>query len=276
MRSIKFILLLTLIAGGAWWLWLSDSSIKEVVSQYIENGEILTLEAKYTPEQIMEINRRELLTDTKTYKDSALKYYPYLLMEVKYVQPDKKTREGVILWGMVDGEMVLSTDNWERTHGLEDAILASATSNDFKIINALARNKGYMTREELHKDLKLEADIVDPWLDSARQKHLIVQKGNDLQLHFEDPKIPSLPQTKFKQYVVSKPYNFDQRVSKKYSKTQIERISRAIFGQDFTIRSTKEVYLPVYHIEVQNGDGSVMDSAWNAITGVRITSSYQG
>lgn len=274
MRKLKILLGLAVLGGGTY-LWYNDSPIKDAFSQYIENGEILTLEAKYSPEQLIENNRRLLLGDNqRTLKDSSLKYTPYLLMDVKYIQADKKTREGVVLWGMVDGEMVLNSDTWERSHGFEDAINAGATQQDFKIINILAKSKGYMSKDDIRRDLQLDSDVIDPWLDSARQKHLIVQKGNDIQLHFEDPRIPSIPQTKFKQWIVSKPYNYGQRVGKKYSRSQIEKISKAAFGQDFTIRNAKEVYLPVYSIEVANPDGSVMTSFWNALTGERINPSY--
>lgn len=274
MRKLKLLLGLAVLGGGAY-LWYNDSPIKDAFSQYAENGEILTFEAKYSPEQLIENNRRLLLGDNqRTLKDSSLKYTPYLLMDVKYIQADKKTREGVVLWGMVDGEMVVNSDTWERSHGFEDAINAGATQQDFKIINILARSKGYLSKDEIRRELQLDSDVIDPWLDSARQKHLIVQKGNDIQLHFEDPRIPSIPQTKFKQWIVSRPYNYGQRVGKKYSRSQIEKISRAAFGQDFTIRSAKEVYLPIYSIEVANPDGSVMTSFWNALTGERINPSY--
>lgn len=270
MRLIKFSLLAAAFFGGILW-YFQDNSLKDMISSYVENKEILTLEAKYTPEQIMETNRKELIADNlRSYRDPVLKYYPYLLLDVKYLQSDKKSKEGVVLWGLVDGEMVLNTETFEKTHGFEDAINAGATSADFKIMNALAKNKGSLSYDELQRELKLDSDILDPWIDSVRKKHLIVQKGNQLQLHFEGPKILVNPQTEFKQWVVSKPYNYDQRIAKKYSNAQIERITKAAFGADFTIRSIKEVFLPVYQLEVQNPDGSIMKSFRNALTGDRI------
>ncbi len=271
MRLIKISLVLGLLGAAVFWVANPNNPFKEMVSQYIENGEILTLEARYTPEQLMEMNRKELLADNqRSYKEPSLKYYPYLLLDVKYLHTDKKSREGVVLWGLVDGEMVLNTDNFEKTHGFEDAINANATSSDFKIMNAIAKSNGQLYYDELQKELKLDSDILDPWIESVRKKHLIVQKGNQLQLHFEDPKILVAPKTQFKQWVVSKPYNYDQRISKKYSNSQIEKIAKAAFGTDFTIRNMREVYLPVYQLEVQNPDGSTMASFFNALTGERI------
>ena len=90
------------------------------------------------PEQIVDAHRKELLGGgKKSLQNTTLKYYPYLLLDVKY--PDSsKTREGVLLWGLTDGEMVLNTDTWESTHGFRDCLECQAGRNDFKMLQALA------------------------------------------------------------------------------------------------------------------------------------------
>lgn len=275
MRLIKSFMFIGLLGTALWWYSNPDNSLKEMFSQYVENGELLTLEAKYTTTQVMDDNRYDLLAgNQRTFKEPTLKYYPYLLMDVKYIQADKKSKEGVVLWGLIDGEMVLNTDSFDKTHGFEDSINANATATDFKILNLLAKNRGSLSYDELQKELKLDSDVIDPWIDSVRKKYLVVQKGNQLQLHFEDPKILVTPQTIFRQNIVSKPYSYEQRVSKKYSSSQVEKIAKAAFGVDFTIRSMKEIYLPVYHLEVQNPDGSVMGTFWNALNGKRISAAH--
>jgi len=42
------------------------------------------------------------------------------------------------------------------------------------------------------------------------------------------------------------------------------------FGEDFAIRRTREVYLPVYEIGVQHTDGSILTTYWNGLTGKQI------
>lgn len=275
MRLIPSVLLAAAVVASGWYVFEYNPNIRDVFTQYIENGEIITLEARYTPEQIMDIHRGELISDeTHAYQTPELKFHPYLLMEVKYTHPDKKTKEGVILWSMVDGEMVLDTQTWEKTHGFEDAILAGASRDDFKILNALAKNKGKMSVEQLQKELHVEGDTLTPWLDSARNKHLIVHKAGEIQLHFQNPKILVSPQTKINQWLVTKPYSHAQRIAKKYSPNQIQSTAKASFGQDFMVRSVTEVFLPVYSIEVLNPDGSVLTSFWNALNGQRITPKY--
>ena len=275
MKIISMFVFLIAIAAGGWWFWNHNSTFRNFLAEYVDNGEFLTLEARYTPQQIMQNRSKELLPDDKhSYDEPQLKFHPYVLMEVKYMTQDKKTREGVILWSLVDGEMVISADSWDKTHGFEDAIRANATRNEFKVLNALAKNAGSLSLDQLSKELRLELEIFEPWLESARQKHLITQRGDTIQLHMQDPNILVMPQTKINQWLVTKPYNHAQRVKAKYDQSQIERVAQAAFGYDFTIKHAIEVFLPIYSIEVLNPDGSVLTSHWNALNGQRIQPKY--
>lgn len=270
MRRNLTIIFFIVVGLGFLWLW-NDPQVQDKLKEYVENGEIRTLEARYTADQIMAQHRSELLGNSnRTFQESNVKFYPYLLLEAKYLGPDKKTAEGMVLWSLVDGEMVLDTDTWEKTHGFEDAIQANATSNDFKVMNALAKHQGTLTRDKLQTELNIELDSLDTWLDSARSKHLITQKGNVISLHFENPKILVSPKTDIKHWIVTKTYEHQQRVSNRYTKAQIEKVAKAAFGTDFSVRNSSEVFLPVYSIVVLNPDGSILTSYWNALNGQRI------
>jgi len=274
MRSLNLIICSLLAIAGAWWLFENEHT-RNLIAQYIENGEFTTLEARYSAEQIMEQRRNELIGNTsRTYYSTELKFHPYILMDVKYALPDRKTREGVILWSLVDGEMVLNTDTWEKTHGFEDTINGDANPEDFKILNALAKNNGKLSRDQLQKILNMDHDTIEPWLASVKQKHLVLLNGNEVQLHFQNPKISVTPQTKITQWLVTKPYNHAQKVSKKYAPDQVKKIAKAAFGAEFTIRHVQEVFLPVYRIDVANPDGSILTSYWNALNGQRIAPNY--
>lgn len=273
-RLFIYCLFCASLAVTGWWIW-QNTEFKDLIYQYVENRDILTLESKYTPEQIMAAHRHELIgNEAKTYQEPSFKYSPYLLLEIKYYAEDRKSHEGVILWGMEDGEIVLNTETWESTHGFQDCLDCNANRNDFKIIHALAKHQGALSLEELQKDMHVERDHLESWIESARTKHLIVQKGNLVRLHFENPKILLFPQTQIKQHLVSKPIGEVPRASKKYSRSQIVRTAKAAFGNEFTIRNEQEVLLPVYRLGVLNPDGSIHISEWNAITGQRIIPSY--
>lgn len=270
MKRLTILILVTSFVAGSVWLW-NDNQFSDQLKDYIENGEINTLEARFTAEQIMSQNKKDLIGESnRTYQEPTLKFYPYILIDAKYIGQDKKTAEGSVLWSLVDGEMVLDTSSWEKTHGFEDAINANASVTDFKVMNALAKYDGSLNREKLQRELNVESETLDKYLESAKEKHLIIQKNGEIALHFDRPKIMVLPSTKMNHWVVTKPYDQTQRVSRAYSKSQIERVAKAAFGNEFKIRNTSEVYLPVYGISVLNPDGSVFTSYWNALNGKRI------
>jgi hypothetical protein len=270
MRWLLTIGLLGSLGYGAWWMSDSKPDLKEKATELFNYGSFNTLEIKYSAKQIMENHRRELLkTSRHQYLEPQLKFYPYLLLDVKYVVSDA-TEENVMLWDLCDGEMVLSTRSWEKTHGFGDCIQAGTDRHEFKIINAIAKKGGSCDRETLTKTLHVENDIMDIWIDSLRRKKLIVQNGNRYRLHLEDPHLKSLPSTLLDERLVTQACKHTHRVSRRFSLSQIEKISQAAFGTDFAIRHTKDVYLPVHCIVVQNPDGSIHTSLWNALNGKRI------
>lgn len=274
-RLIYIALGLSLFGTAAWWLWDQNTQVREFIQSTLTHQQFLTLEARFSAEQIMEQHRNELLGDNEhTFETPILQFSPYLLLEIKYSLADKKTREGVILWGMEDGEMVLSTESWETTRGFDDLIATGATRADFRIVNALASKTGSMTYEELQKALLVEPDLIEEWLQSARQKKLIVQRGNLYQLHFQNPKLVVAPVTKMSQGLVTKPDHYAKQLSARFQEDQIIRTAQAAFGNEFTIRNAKTVFLPIYRLPVRNPDGSLRSSDWNALNGRRIYPRY--
>lgn len=273
-NRLRSLLILFILLGGGWWASQTNEvkNWKERILQYIDNRDIITLEAQFLPEKIFELHRQELIGNQKrTLSNTTLKYYPYLLLNVKY--PDQQqTREGVLLWGMNDGEMILNTEAWETSHGFRDCLECRANRNDFKILQALARRQGSISIEDLQKDLHIEREMMSSWINEAKQKHLIIQKNNILQLHFENPKLLVTPQTKIKQPLVTKPIGDGKKISKLFDKNQIISIIKAAFGSDFSIRSEQEIFLPVYSFEILNPDGSIQTSEWNAVTGMILNS----
>lgn len=245
--------------------------VKERIEDVTGGTTFQTLEVRYSAESIMEMHRQELLTDhAHLFLEPTLKFVPYLLMDVKYTRSLDKTGEGVILWGLVDGEMVINTSTWERTHGFTDCIAANANRQEFKIINALSARGGSLDRDGLSKFLNIENGLLDAWIDSCRKKSLVVQTGNTYRLHLQNPKLTVIPETRLEHWLVTKPTKKAIRVKKRYRSSQIENIAQAAFGNDFAIRKTTEIFLPVYSIIVQNPDGTQMTSYWNALNGKRL------
>lgn len=273
MRPIALLICLLIVGLGGFWVWNYMPSVRTKVEDFLSADTFQTLEVRYSAESIMEAHRMELLSDqAHVFLEPTLKFVPYLLMDVKYTRSQDKTGEGIILWGLVDGEMVVNTSTWERTHGFTDCIAANASRQEFKIMNALASRGGAWDRDGLSKFLNIENNILDSWIDSCRKKSLIVQTGNTYRLHLQNPRLMVIPETKLEHWLVTKPAKKAIRVKKHYRASQIENIAQAAFGHDFAIRKTTEIFLPVYSIVVQNPDGTQMTSYWNALNGKRLSS----
>lgn len=266
-KLLSLVLTIGVIAGGGYYI-NQNEELKSLVTKQFTSGTFPTLEIRYTSDQIMEANRSELIVDNNhTFLAPTLHFYPYLLMEVKYSSQNNETHEGCILWSMYDGEMVTTTTTWEMSHGFEDCINAKVDRNDFKIINALAAHHGTLSRKDLGHEIHVEPEVLDQWIDSCKRKKLVVQNGNDFRLHFQQPRLKLLPETALDRHLVTQPFRNAIKQPKRYSRRQIERISYLAFTQDFTIRNITEIFLPVYRIDVQNPDGSIRTTYWNALNG---------
>ena len=274
MRILFSLLCLAAACYGIWRFSSTKPEVKSKVEEILNTGSFNTLEIRYTANQIMDAHRKDLLKGNRhRYLEPSMKFYPYLLLEVKYTVSDRKTREGVILWDLIDGEMVIDTKQWEKTHGFADCINANTDPHEFKVINTLAYKGGSADREALIKTLHVDNDVLDAWIESCRRKKLIVQAGNRFRLHLENPNLKIIPRTKLDERLVTKPHRNSDRISNRYSLSQIEKITRAAFGNEFAIRKTMDIYLPVHCIVVQNPDGSIHTSLWNALNGKRLQSS---
>jgi hypothetical protein len=275
---MRWILSLTALTAVLYWAWNSSNqnglpfgNVMQKVEQWLRVGHFHTVVARYTAEQIMQKEARYLLKDQNhKFLDPQLQFYPYILLEIKYSLSDEKTREGTILWDLSDGEMVLDTKTWEKTHGFGDYIQAKAQTQDFKILNFLAKKGGACDREALSKSLRVENETLDGWIDNCRKKKLIVQSGNRYRLHLQNPKFPSSPETLMEERLVTKPYHKTVCSSRIYSLSQIQMLAKAAFGRDFTIRKSIDLYLPVHCIAVQNPDGSIHTTYWNALNGKQL------
>lgn len=273
MRIVLSLILSAAAGVGYWQYQKGNFDPKKTLDSLMNKEGFPTLEIRYSASQIMEANRRDLIKDMRhKYLDPELMFYPYLLLDVKFTLREK-TKEGILLWDMVDGEMVIDTKDWQKTHGFADCIKAVADKNEFKLIKTLAKKGGQSDREALLKSLSIENDLLENWIDSCRRKKLIVLSGNKYRLHIERPILEALPETRIEERLVTKTLNNASRATKRFSAGQIERMCKAAFGIDFVIKKSSLIHLPVHSIVVQNPDGSVHTTHWNALNGRRLNPS---
>ena len=274
---IRILFSLGTLAAACYGLLRLSSSHPEIrgrIDQFLHTGTFHTLEIRYTADQIMQSHRKDLLKSNRhQFLEPSLKFYPYLLLEVKYPLSPYKTKESVMLWDLTDGEMVISTNRWEKTHGFSDCINAHVDLNEFKIIRALAEKGGFTDRESLSREVPVNPKLLDSWLESCRRKKLILSMDNHYRLHLENPRLKITPCTKLDERLVTKNYHRAECLPKRFSFDQIERVTQAAFGTEFAIRTTI-FYLPVHCIVVQNPDGSIHPSHWNTLNGKRLVSAF--
>ncbi len=270
-RLVSSLLTLLSVGYGLYYFTNTHPEIKAKVMDIVYSGDFHTLEARLSARQIMDGNRRRLLKDDRhTFLEPTTLFTPYLLMEIKYTKLDHTTGEGILLWDLIDGEMVMNTQGWDKTHGYADCIKARLSKNELKLVNLLAERGGALDRGTLVKILSAENETLDKVIDSCRRKKLIVLSGNQFRLHLKNPKISVVPETIIDDHLVTKSLKNAQRLSQRFSQWQIRQLAEATFGPDFAIRSTLMVYLPIYSITVGNPDGTVHTSYWNAISGKEI------
>lgn len=272
MRFLSTLIVLGALGYGAYYLNNTQPELKHKAIEMINTGTFHTLEARFTASQIMERERLTLLKDTDhRYSEPTLRFHPYLLMEVKFINPNFQTEEGIILWDLIDGEMVLDTRSWEKTHGFADCINAGADRYEYKILTTIAEQGGSADRQSLMSSLNMETHLIEAWIDRARKKKLVVQHGNLYRVHLHNPKVNVRPSTFIAHPLVTKSSKHSERLGRRYTPSQIKKAAEAAFGSDFAIRTTRDVFLPIYSITVHNPDGSLHTTHWNALNGNQLT-----
>lgn len=271
MRIFTICFIFLALGCGLYYSWDRFPNILLSIDDKIYLKTFRTLEVRYLPDQIIHQHRKELLkNEDYSLLEPKLTFYPYLFMEVKFTKDLHSTEEGVLLWGLTDGEIVTDTGTWEKTHGFEDCLIAKATQNDFKVLKALADAGGVLDHQSIYQKFKVDSEVIDTWIESCRKKKLVVVLANKIRLHFQNPKLKTFPITRLEEPLVGIPSRNLSRAQKRYSASQIRKLALIAFGNDFAIRKMGELFLPVYSISIQNPDGSVLTTHWNALTGKRM------
>ncbi len=263
--------LITLAIGGYGFFWMTDKNpdLKQKVEELLDFRTTTALETRFDSAQVMETHNKKLLKEKGArYLDPTLRFFPHLLLEVKYCDSKKRTKEGFILWDLTDGEMVLNTKSWDKTHGFADCILTNATSNEIKLLNLFAIQGGTCETATLLKKAEIELPLLEILLRSCLKKNLITSLGNNkYRLHLEDPKLVVKPETKLHEQLTTHSHRRVERAAKNFSRAQVERLIKMSFGEGFSVRSATELYLPVHRIVIQKADGSTKTAHFNALTG---------
>lgn len=273
--------LLTLAVSGYGYFWMTDKNpdLRQKAEELLDFRTTTALETRFDAAQVMEAHQKKLLKEKGSrFLEPTLKFFPHLLLEVKYCDSKKRTKEGLILWDLTDGEMVLNTKTWEKTHGFADCILSHANTHEIKLLNIIAKQGGTCETPTLLKKTNIALPVLEILLRSCQKKNLITSIGpNKYRLHLEDPNLIVNPETKLHEQLTTHPHKRVERATKHFSRSQVERLIKIAFGENFSIRTTTELYLPVHRIVIQKADGSTRTAHFNALTGKELppSSFYQ-
>lgn len=272
LMKLLYTLITLALGGGAFFYWSDQHpQFKEKVDEFILFRTTRSMEIRYGAEQIMEKEQKTLLKEKGSrFLEPELTFAPYLLLQVKY-HDGKKPKEGTILWDLSDGEMVLNTKSWEKTHGFADCIVSGARKSEIEVVALLAKKGGSLDAQTIASHLHLEPAMSEFLLAACQKKNLIFPvSATRYRLHLEHPKLTTTPETHFDIPLSMKEYKKAERLSGQYSSYQVKKIAQMTFGAHFSIRSSKEIYLPVYRICIQQGNGVLETVLYNALTGKRL------
>lgn len=266
--------LLTLAAGGYGLFWLTEKNpdLKQKAEEWLDFRSTTAFTIHFDSAQVIDLHQKKLLKEKGSRcLQPELKFQPYLLIEAKYLDQKKRTKESLMLWDLSDGEMVLNAKTWDKTHGFADCILSRAHQQEFKLIHAIAEKGGQCDTGTLLDKSGLEMAILEPVLQGCLRKNLLVQTGaNRYRLHLESPKLTSTPETTLSMQLTTQSHKRVERSQKYFSAAQVTRILQVAFGEDFSIRRATEVYLPIYQIPVQKTNGTCQTYYFNGVTGGEI------
>lgn len=266
--------LFTLAIGGYGVYWIADKNpdLKNRAETLLNFRTTNALEMRYDARQIMDNHSRELLKEKGArFLEPELKFFPYLLMEVKYCDANHQTKEGLILWDMTDGEMVIDTQTWEKTHGFADCMNSRAQEYELNLLQILSEEGGSAELTTIQSKLGAKPAVVELMLKSCANKNLIIGDSESrYRIHLERPKLQTVARTSWHQQLTTRPHKRAERAKSHFSQNQIKSIAKMAFGTHFAIRKATEIFLPIHRIVVQGPEGTIATHHFNAVSGRKL------
>lgn len=200
-------------------------------------------------------------------------FVPHTLMRVRFSGEDNSkrgmiSREGEILWSLVSGEMVLHTGTWSCSKGFKECLMLKADKQDFCVIQTLAGLGGSATRESLVQALSMKNIRADKVIRDCQKKKLIFSNENHISSHFQQLQLAKGSTTTLHASPVwLKRPRGAAICAPRYSEERVRDLVNMVFGNNFLILNSVNVYVPVYKVSIPGADSSVRVDYINAVTG---------
>lgn len=229
--------------------------------------EIDTFEISYPENEIAAKMAKALPTEKHTLNAGKLLYTPCLLLEVKYNKNGRSTETAEMLWDLLEGEMILSTDHFQETSGFCDCLKSKANIDDFRMLHTLASRGGAMSQEALIQQSGIDEGRASSIIESLRYRHLITVTTDGIRLHVKNPLFRVDPETKMTRHIVQRKIQSSCTVPETFSESQIESLIQSAYGKDIAILESSFIWIPVWQMDITNPDGSMRRTFWNALSG---------
>ncbi|MEI6532119.1 MAG: hypothetical protein WCN87_04810 [Chlamydiota bacterium] len=259
-RLLSCVLTLSLLCGGGYWIKERYPPAEKLLSKILHSSSIQIIEPGFSLDYIIEKTGKK-----HSPLSAEVRYYPYAVLEVKYSRSPKKTEEAFMLWSLTNAELVLSTKTWQTTHGFQDCLIAKSDHMDIKILKSLSA--GPLSRQKIAAELHLENEELGVFLQACCAKKLIIHREHDYRVHLDTPYLTTRPITKLEIPLTYKPMKSLEPLPQRYPLESIVAFASSIFKDDFCIRSSQQVYLPVYCLTFQGDEGPATTSYWNSLNG---------
>lgn len=259
-----------LIGFAAFWGYQHRERLEYMMHSKDNEDTIETFETALQPEELLAKQSRLLLTPQHSFGPVSLIFAPHLLLNVKYSPDGKSSKASTALWDLTDGELVLNTNSFEHSQGFADCLVSQASADDFRLLHTLAQRGGALSKEVICKEMGGDDAVICERIESLKKRHLVIVSNDIVRIHVESPLIKLEPTTFITKPLVERTILYKAILTGKYTTSDIQSLVQAAFGQDLAIRSTRLVYIPLYEIQINNPDGSVRKTLWNAISGKEI------
>lgn len=201
-------------------------------------------------------------------QQTKTEYLPLAILSIKYPTSSySTTKEGIEIWDLFQGEMVLHANVWDLSHGFSDCLTQLVTADEFSILLVLSQQNGALSLNTLARKLALEPEHLEKTLQNCTRKHLVLEKDGSYKIHMHKPLLHISPETVIHSPLTTEKKSITNKLPKKYSVNKIGKIAETCFGPGFHIKEKTEVCLPIYVFTIKSADGSLSQRYFNSFNG---------
>lgn len=264
-KAFTFIVCILLLIGGA------VLGFKNLPSSGFSStdSKSLTFQAAYTPEGVVKTQSRHALQMSRDSQwSSKILLVPHLLVKVKKRDNQGRHSQTQVLWDMVKGELVTSLRDWHTSEIFYDLLQKKLDEQEVKLLKSISLFKEPVSLKELKQVYSFDETTLQLALESALKKKILVFQKGSYHSYFQGLSLePFFIEGKFpRQHYLGK----GTVLSAKFSEEEILKLLGSLLDAQHLVSGAKQVFLPIYQIEIKDEKRSPQLFYFNAITGEEV------